>query len=111
MKDDNSYFYFAHGDGSTAIYVRITNSEVIQYCDIFYHPVGSILTGRWYLLEFRNIDWVADTYDIYLNGISIKSGARMLPWPSASGIARFSNTYPGIGSFWIDDINDSLRLL
>jgi hypothetical protein len=107
MKDDNSCFYFSHGkNGSGTIYFRITDGEAMQYCNgYWWYTVGSpILKDAWYLLEFRNINWTTRTYDIYLGGNPIKTGASMLPWPSGNGVASFSNT--GTGSLWIDDICD-----
>jgi hypothetical protein len=109
MKDDDSYFFFEHGDMLAKIAVRITDGEAMQYCDdIGYQTIGDpeapILADRFYLIEFRNIDWAAETYDIYLNGDLMKHEAGMQSSSSANAIARFSNTYPGnIGSFWIDD--------
>jgi hypothetical protein len=107
MKDDGSCFYFDHGDTSTSIDIKITNAEVIQYCDIYYHTIPvdpPILAGRWYLLEFKNIDWGANTYDIYLDGSPIKTGATMRIWSPNNGFVRFTSGCPGAGSFWVDDV-------
>jgi hypothetical protein len=106
-KDNNSFFYFDHGDGSTRIIFRITSGELIQYYDDtgWHDTTRTISINTWYLIEFRNIDWNANTYDIYLNGNSIKTGAAMQSNSSANGIARFSNTYTGnSGAFWVDGI-------
>jgi hypothetical protein len=110
MKDDTAYTTIANGDGSKYIWVRIDNAERIQY----YGSSGYVTlpytfpVGTWRHIEFKNINWDAGTYDIYING-SRKT------YPSAtmrSAVSYKDNLYfesrSGAGTFWIDDISDHL---
>jgi hypothetical protein len=54
-----------------------TDGSVIYY-DGADHDTGSNITNdAWNLIEIRNVNLTANTYDIYLNGSSIKTGATM----------------------------------
>lgn len=109
MKDDTAYTTIANGDGNKYIWVRIDDAEKIQY----YGSSGYVTlsytfpVGAWRQIEFRNIDWGAGTYDIYVNN-SYKTTATMRAAISYKGNLYFESR-SGSGTFWIDDINDSLR--
>jgi hypothetical protein len=112
-KDNTGYAEFRIGDGNNAIFVRINSSEVLQYSyDILARKVCQLQANTWYLIEFKNINWTAatPTYDIYVNGYrpSAGTGVKMRPISGYNGLYFGSWTGSG-GTFWIDDITDSLR--
>ena len=111
MKEDTAYADFRNGDGSHAIWVRINSAEQLQYFDTRWRTVRTLLPDKWYYIEFKNIYWAAGTFDIYVGGIRRAQGAKMRAWGGFKGKLYFENLSPSTGSFWIDDITDSLRQL
>jgi len=103
-KDDTSYFILGHGDGSYTIQMGIRTDEKVFYNDGSEKTTGSTVSiNTKYLLSIRNVNWVAHTYDIYLNGSIEKSGAVMLFQPWNNGIMAFLNN-AGTSEVWIDNI-------
>jgi hypothetical protein len=111
-KDLTAYADFRNGDGSKIIWVTVNNADRVQYKD----SVGATQTLRytlqtkWNHIEFRNINWVAGTYDIYVDGFVWETGLTMTSGTNYEGELRFGS-WDGSGTFWIDDISDSLRQL
>jgi hypothetical protein len=114
-KDGKAYASIYNGDGSRYISVHINSAEQLQWWDGAYHTVYTVSPNTWYKIEFKDINWTAGTYDIYIynangNLLAYKTGANM-----KSGVGYPGNLYFGSwsqsGTFWIDDINDSLRPL
>jgi len=107
QKDGSAYPYIVNGDGNRRLLVRITSAEMIQYYDnAGWHDTGyKIVPYSWYLIELRNINWGAGTYNIYINGNLAKSGAGMHTHSSYNGRIYYGS-WAGSGSFYIDDILD-----
>jgi hypothetical protein len=110
-KDNTAYTKIANGNGDKYIWVRINDAEEIQY----YGPDGyttlsyKLQVNSWQHIEFKNIDWESDpgTYDIYVNGSRKARGATMRSGPGYRWGLYFGS-WTGSGTFWIDDIKDSL---
>jgi len=104
-KDTNVYAAFWHGDGTH--YIRLTlhfDENIYYFYDGTNHDTGAdILVDTWQLFSVRNVNWVAATYDIYLNDSIIKSGATMETSASYSGVIQFGN-YAGTSEAWLDNV-------
>jgi hypothetical protein len=107
----------ATGDGQHFLSVRVQLGGRLQYRQDSYswhdtNPVFKINPNSWYFIEFRNIDWDAATYSIYVNSNRVQDGVPMVPgtdWHGLDydGITAYAtdDTYDAYGgSFWIDDI-------
>jgi hypothetical protein len=107
----------ATGDGQHFLSVRVQLGGRLQYRQDSYlwhdtNPVYKIRPNRWYLIEFRNINWETATYSIYVNNLRVQDGVPMVPgtdWHGLdyNGITSYAtdDTYDaGGGSFWIDDL-------
>jgi len=107
MKEDTSSPNIMNGDANTRVCVRITPAGVIQYLDDagWQNTESSIDSGEWYLIELRHIDWLDDTYDIYVNNHLVESGVPMHTYSGFNGRIAFGD-WTGSDSFWIDDILD-----
>ena len=106
-RDSAGYTYFAHGDATHRIYLRISTGGTIYRPQgssdyIWLYIGGSISDNTWYRLRIRNINWTAHTFDIYLDSTLIQSGVPMQPNGSSNGIISFRNS--GKNIFWIDKI-------
>ncbi len=107
-KSDTAYAEFRLGDGTFAIWARVNSAEQVQYYDTSYHTLsGTLYLGNWHHIEFKNIYWSTGKYDIYVNGIRKVQGANMRSWGTYNGMFYFGS-WTGSGTFWIDDINDSV---
>lgn len=115
-KDDTACAEFHIGDGSKYIWVRIDDAEKLTY----YGPNGyrylyvSFPVNSWQRVEFKNINWVAGTYDIYIDlydsyyDMQYIATATMRSGSSYKG-DLYIGSWTGSGEFWIEDIIDSLR--
>ncbi len=77
-----------YGNGTRRLYHEI----LVDGSLLYYNSSGSTVdTGvnidndTWNLIEFNNISWSAFTYDIWLNGTKVKTGAQMNTSSGASG--------------------------
>ena len=103
-KDGTSQPSYLHGNGSHIIYVIVGFDEKVYYFDGSGKDTGAtVLINTWYSLSIRNVNWAAHTYDIYLNGVLIKSGAVMLSNPGYSGTVTFVNEL-GTSEYWLDEV-------
>lgn len=103
-KDDTSEFRLYHGDGTKCIVVAYLATEDLKYYDTTWQDTGIDTTvGTWALLEIRNVDWNAGTYDIYQDGIVAKTGATMRTYASFSGQVSFYNM-AGTSEVWLDNV-------
>lgn len=69
--------YWQHDDGSELIDVGlgVAGGIEIKYYDGSWFGTGDNLSnGAWNLVEVRNINWTAGTFDIYLNDVLALSG-------------------------------------
>ena len=74
------------GDGSKRVYSMIDSAENVLYYDTgFKDTTKNITAGTWQLLEIRNPDFSAGTYDIWVNGSAAKTGAAMQSAGSSNG--------------------------
>ncbi|MCK4388118.1 MAG: S8 family serine peptidase [Dehalococcoidia bacterium] len=103
-KDTNCYAAFWHGDGAHYIRLTLHLNENIYYYDGVSHDTGAdILVNTWQLFSIRNVNWVAATFDIYLGGSLIWSGATMATSASYANNIYFTNTGTD-AECWIDNI-------
>lgn len=104
-KDDTADHLMYHGDGSSVITVRIQTNEQIRYRDpsTWVDTGATVVAGDWYKLEVRNADWVAKTYDIYLDNILIQSAADMHTAAWAPNIIQLYN-WAGTSNVYLDNV-------
>jgi len=105
-KDDTSAFAVLWGNGTRYLYLVIPATEALSYYDADEDLIvtgTSVSINTWYLLETRNMNWTAGTYDIYLNGVLITAGAEMDTSADYSGTINFFNA-AGTSEVWIDDV-------
>lgn len=92
-----------HGDGSYAVYTKISANNVM-YNDGAWRDTGTNITpATWHLFEIRNFDWTAHTYDIVLDGNVIQAGAGMISTASYNDILHIENSSTG-GSLYVDNV-------
>ena len=113
----DAVLYTTNGDGDHRIFVRviIEDGEVQYYdgswkvaCNLRHFPPPPT-EGGWNCIEFRNINWIDATYEIYVNGYDVLGGnpAHMHEATGYNGMTAYYNA-GGVGSeFWIDDILDT----
>jgi len=102
-KDGSAYAYFLNGDGTKRIIVRITSGEMLQYYDTAYRNVCTVSAYAWHLIEFRDINWSAYTYDIYVDGDIKADDVGMQTYSGSNGNMYYGSS-AGSGSFRIDGI-------
>jgi len=57
---------------------------------------GNYLSNTWYHIEFRNINWSAKTFDLYVDNVSVLTGV------------TFRNTdATSVGKIWLYNFDDS----
>jgi len=61
--------YVSFGESSS-------NPGQITYYDGAFRPVRPFTVGEWFEVEMRNIDWTAETYDLYIDGVLEQANAR-----------------------------------
>ncbi|HHG84518.1 MAG TPA: T9SS type A sorting domain-containing protein, partial [Bacteroidetes bacterium] len=61
--------------------------------------------NTWYHLEFKNIDFVAKTYDIWLDGTLVRAGHAFRSQSSTNISTMFLYNFSGSGTAYYDDIN------
>jgi hypothetical protein len=70
--------------------------------------VGSYSADEWYRLEFKNINWSAHTYDLWVNGAMSLTGTtfRSISSNNCSSIllCNYDNTGAGTYTFYFDEI-------
>lgn len=103
-KGDTERIDFHHGNGTKRIYLQYHTDENVYYYDTSSQYAGfSIPANTWGLLEIKNINWTAGTYDIYYNGVLKKSGAIMNSSSSFTNLIGFYHT-AGSAYVYIDDV-------
>lgn len=66
--------------------------------------VGSTVKGTWYHIEFKNIDWITQTYDLYLDGTVLDTGVPMFDFGPVVNIKKITFGNSGTGqTIWIDE--------
>ena len=103
-KDTNAQFGLYHGNGVKAITVWYSPTEELTYYDGSGHGTGVYIdVEAWALLEIRNCDWEAGTFDIYHNGVLAQAGATMRTSSSWNGVIQSYNT-EGTSEVWLDEV-------
>lgn len=104
-KDGTSRPMIYAGDGSKLINCGYDSDENLEWVDDggAQDTDVDITVGSWALLEIKNVDWDAGTYDIYHNGILAKTGAVMRTHTGWNGIIRFYNL-TGTSEAWLDNV-------
>jgi hypothetical protein len=108
-KDNTSRLLLYHGDGiSKLISTTIHNDERVGYRDssgTWVYLDDTVSVGEWHSFQITNADWTAGTFDIYLDGILVKSGAEMSALSSHGNAVKFWNYYnPGASDLWLDEV-------
>jgi len=103
-KDETSRVLLYHGNGTKLINFEVWEDENLQYYDGTNHvDTGKdLVVGQWHLLEIKNVDWNAGTYDIYLDLDLAKSGAVMRTSSAVEGLMRYYNS-AGTSECWFDN--------
>lgn len=104
-KDDTSQFYFQHGNGTKLIWFAVMDDEDLEYVDdpTFYDTGTDVSISTWHQIDVRNVDWVAGTYDIYVDAVLAQSGAVMSTSSSYEDYIYLWNV-TGTSEVWIDNI-------
>jgi hypothetical protein len=110
-KDDDAYFHTGNTHNWRRISVTIDTDEWLKYYDTSFHNVCRLDDNTWYLIELRNINYSASTFDIYVydaNGLlESEIGATMsFSWGMYSPVTYSSaTTSGGQDSVYLDDIH------
>lgn len=101
---------FVHGTSSYQMNVRSVNNALYYWDGATEISLGITMTGSagvdgpWYTIELKNASFAgAHTYDIYVNGTLVKSGAAMTTDASWANNAFYVAYYSGSGQFFYDD--------
>jgi hypothetical protein len=120
-KDIGSVLYTTNGDGDNRIFVRVRTIEeylpdvdmdkIEYYDDGEWKHVCYELNNEWHCIEFKNIDWVHGTYDIWVDnywveGIGEDGTVNMLETSAYNGMTAYYNMGARPSQCWIDDILD-----
>ena len=103
-ENNEAYCYpFLHGNGTDAIAVRVDSAENILYRradGTWVDTTANIVYDAWNVLEVRNINWVAGTYDLYLGNNIIGTSLAMYDTASYNGIWQIMSDAPVAGQDW-----------
>jgi len=92
-KGNAATWQLIHGNGTKNAYVYLDNVENIQTYDGSLHDTGvNISADTWALLEVRNCNFSAGTFDLYHNDTLAVAGAAMWANGSYSNIFRSSSS-------------------
>ncbi len=102
---DMFYSVFRYND------IRLYYKDVNNYNTYYLHPR---VQGTWYNIELKNIDWTTQSYDIYIDGVAVVTGARFLD-NTITGINEVDVHHSSFADVDIDDFrmdaNDLLSLI
>jgi len=102
-KDSSAFFGTTNGNGIYRACVVMDTNEMLKYLDPYSHDVIQLDDYTWYLIELKNMNYVAGTFDIYVDGNLVKQGAKMMSSSSYNGQTAYYDL-SSAGSFYIDDI-------
>ncbi|MDD5538440.1 MAG: DUF2341 domain-containing protein, partial [Candidatus Omnitrophica bacterium] len=95
---------FTHGNGTKLLLIAYAATEEIQYYDGSFRGTGQYPSyNTWHLLEVLNINFTSGTFDVYLNGSLIKSGASMRASATAANTVRIQGDADADQDFWLDN--------
>jgi hypothetical protein len=99
--------YWQHGDGAWTTTLIIDGFENIQYFDGILQDTGqNMVADSWQDYAIDDINFVADTYDIWYNGLKVQDDAGMAN-VAGNGVNKFAfyATENTIGDdYYIDDL-------
>ena len=99
--------YITHSDGSTRITVGVKDTtEDIEYYSSSWNDTGETMTAdAWILLELKNIDWDANTYDIFREDSVIANDAAMQSAGVNQDVVNIQQVSDNgaMGDLWIDN--------
>lgn len=102
---DTQYFCTRWGNGTKNISMWVASNERVYYYDTADRWTGySVAANEWYTIELANINHIAGTYDIYLNGSLIKSGAVMTSSGDNNGVIRIGYPFSSGTKMWVDNV-------
>jgi hypothetical protein len=105
-KESDAYIIpISYGDGTKRPIVKIEADEkVYYYTGGSYVDTGaSFAADEWGLLEIRNINFTAKTFDIVVNGSVIKTSADMYSDSISNGVNRIYGDHNTGRDSWIDN--------
>jgi len=104
-KEDTAQAALYHGHDGKAITVQCASDEDLNWYDgSITHDTGTdVPVDEWFLLQCRNLDWNAGTFDIYLNGVLAQSGATMRTSTGWNDKVTIYNQ-AGDSNVWYDNI-------
>lgn len=117
---DNSYASY-HGYVRFGMYDNFNTfrdffNSNFRYNDLrlYYRDVNNYTTyysaprtqGTWYQIELKNIDFTAQTYDIYLDGVAVVTGAHFVD-NTVTGLSDIVVHHSSTGNIGIDDFQIS----
>jgi len=100
-------YFILHGNGTKAVCVYVHEDENLMYYDGAQKDTGQdVSADTWFLLEVKNINWTAGTFDIYLNYALAKTAATMFTTASYANVFAFLNTDTVAGrDAYADNVN------
>ncbi len=93
-----------HGDGTSIIQLYLATNGDLTYYDTSGHVVSNLSINVWHLIEVTHISWSGKTYDIYVDGVIVKSGAAMRALTSQTDVWRFQQPLNTGTCVYIDNI-------
>jgi hypothetical protein len=104
-KEATAYWEAKQGNASKSTYVWHDSYENIKYYDGATKDTGDDATAdAWHLMEWRNFAWASGTFDIYLDGALIRSGATTYTSGSFVNVLQFSD----VGAAGVDSYIDNV---
>lgn len=102
-QDDATRLEIMHGNDSWRVGLYIhTNGNIYYWDGLSHYTSTTIDIDTWYLITIQNVDWSGHTYDIYLDGILIQSGADMQN-AALDSTVRF-RVLTATGSYNLDEV-------
>jgi pseudomonalisin len=100
--------YFVIGDDLVntnrgIIFFAFNTGNLSVYDGINWRPGLPYTAGTWYFIEFRNIDWVAKTYDFYANGV-LQLGGVAFRSQTTTSLTKVHLYNMDPAQAWYDDI-------
>jgi len=102
-KGDTAQLFFMHGNGAKRIYLHHNTNEILYYNDGTAYEICSISADTWTLIQVKNINWDAGTFDVYCGETLEKSGATMQSSANTPNVVYFQNN-AGTSYVYIDDV-------
>jgi hypothetical protein len=103
-KENATYFETQHGDVNHCAYVMAEVDEDITYYDGSTKDTGSNCSAdAWDLWELRTFDWSANTFEIRLNDLSVKTGTTTYTSSNWANLLNFKGLSIVGDDTWIDD--------